>query len=60
MSTKLRARSLAGAALILAVVVTAAVLLVPSFALGLARLVADLWVTVMGAIAGLLGGIFGG
>ncbi len=60
MSTKLTARSLAGVVLILAAAVAAAALLVPSFALGLARLVADLWVTVMGAVAGLIGGIFGG
>ncbi len=59
MSTKqARLRGL-GALLIVVLIVAVAVLLVPSFATILARLVADLWITVMSAIAGLLGGIMG-
>jgi hypothetical protein len=30
------------------------------FAVGFGRLLADLWITVMGAVAGLLGGVLGG
>ncbi len=45
--------------LIVALVIIAALLLVPSFAALLGHLVADLWVTVMGAVAGILGGLMG-
>ena len=43
-----------------AAVLVVAALLVPGLAAGVGRLVGGLWVTVMGAVAGLLGGIFGG
>jgi hypothetical protein len=59
MSLKQVAKGGLGAALIIAVVGIALVLLVPGFATLLGRLVADLWVTVMGAVAGLLGSVFG-
>jgi hypothetical protein len=49
-----------GAALIVAMVIVAALVLVPSVAAGLGRLVGGLWVTVMGAVVGLLGAMFGG
>ena len=52
--------SLFGAMVAGLVVLGLALLLVPSVAAGLGRLVGGLWVTVMGAIAGLLGGLFGG
>ena len=52
--------SLFGAVIAGLVVLGLALLLVPSVAAGLGRLVGGLWVTVMGAIAGLLGGLFGG
>lgn len=42
------------------VVLGLALMLVPSFAVGVGRLVGGLWVAVMGAIAGLIGGMFGG
>ena len=57
MSAKIKSRPLLGAMLVAVILVVAAVMLVPSFATGLARLIADLWVTVMGAVAGLLGGV---
>ena len=47
-------------AIAIVVVLGLATVLVPSLALGLGRLIGGLWVTVMGAIAGLLGGIFAG
>jgi hypothetical protein len=59
MSLKQVAKGGLGAALIIAAVAIALILLVPGFATLLGRLVADLWVTVMGAVAGLLGGVFG-
>jgi hypothetical protein len=59
MSLKQAAKGGLGAALIIAVAAIALVFLVPGFATLLGRLVADLWVTVMGAVAGLLGGLFG-
>lgn len=59
MSTKLTALRGLGALLFVVLIVAAAALLVPSFATILARLVADLWITVMSAVAGLLGGIMG-
>ena len=43
-----------------AAVLVVAALLVPGLVAGVGRLVGGLWVTVMGAVAGLLGGIFGG
>jgi hypothetical protein len=49
-----------GAVIAVLVVLGLALLLVPSVAAGLGRLVGGLWVTVMGAIAGLLGGMFSG
>jgi len=51
--------SFLGVLVAVAVVVGVALLLVPSFAAAVGRLVGGLWVTVMGAIAGLLGGFFG-
>lgn len=51
--------SLFGALITVLVMVGLALVLVPSFAAGVGRLVGGLWVTVMGAIAGLLGGMFG-
>jgi len=59
MSTKQATLRGLGALLIVVLIVAVAVLLVPSFATILARLVADLWITVMSAVAGLLGGIMG-
>jgi hypothetical protein len=59
MSLKQAAKGGLGAALIIAVVAVALVVLLPGFATLLGRLVGGLWVTVMGAIAGLLGGFFG-
>lgn len=60
MNAKISARGMLGVALVVALVLAAALLLVPSFAVGLGRLLADLWVTVMGAVAGLLAGVFAG
>ena len=59
MNAKQSARRNAGAVLILIVVVLAAAALVPGFATFVGRVVANLWVTVMGAVAGLLGSFFG-
>lgn len=59
MSLKQVAKGGLGAALIIAAVAIALILLVPGFATLLGRLVADLWVTVMGAVAGILGGVLG-
>ncbi len=59
MSAKQATRRGLGALLIVALVIIAALLLVPSFATLLGRLVANLWVTVMGAVAGILGGLMG-
>lgn len=60
MSLKQAAKGGIATIVIIAAVVVALVLLVPGFATFLGRLVADLWVTVMGAVAGLLGSFFGG
>lgn len=60
MSLKQAAKGGIATILIIAVVAIALVLLVPGSATFLGRLVADLWVTVMGAVAGLLGSFFGG
>lgn len=46
-------------AIALVAVAVAAFLLAPSFAGGVGRLVGGLWVTVMGAVVGLIGGMFG-
>jgi hypothetical protein len=51
--------SLFGALITVAVVLGLALLLVPSFASGVGRLVANLWVTVMGAVVGILGAFMG-
>lgn len=59
MSAQTNVRSVLGAALVVIVLGTLALLFVPGFATLLARLVADLWITVIGAIAGLFGGLFG-
>lgn len=48
-----------GAVCVAAVVVATALLLVPSLATLMGRLVANLWVAVMGAVAGILGGMIG-
>ena len=45
--------------LIIALVAVAVAFLVPSFATILGGLIASLWVTVMGAVAGILGGLMG-
>ena len=45
---------------IILIVAIGVLLIAPNlFGAGLGRLVADLWVTVMGAVAGLIGGVFG-
>lgn len=44
----------------LALAAGVAVLLVPGAAAGAGRLVGELWVSTMGAVFGLLGGLFGG
>lgn len=51
--------SLFGALIAVLFVAGLVLVLVPSFAAVVGRLVGGLWVTVMGAIAGLLGGMFG-
>jgi len=51
--------SLFGALVAVAIVFGVALLLVPSFAAGVGRLVASLWVTVMGAVVGILGAFMG-
>lgn len=58
----MRAKSanLGMALLLAAALVALAVLVVPGLAAGLGQLVGGLWVTVMRAVVGLLGGIFGG
>jgi hypothetical protein len=60
MSLKQAARGGLGAILIVALVAIALVFLVPGFATVIGGLIANLWVTVMGAVAGILGGFFGG
>jgi hypothetical protein len=59
MSLKQVARGGLGAVLIIAVAAIAVAFLVPGFATVLGALIADLWVTVMAAVAGILGGFFG-
>ncbi len=55
----MNAKRLVGAALITAFVVVAAALLVPGLATVVGRAIANLWVTVMAAVAGILGGFIG-
>jgi lauroyl/myristoyl acyltransferase len=60
-ATAPRRRRGARFALLVIVIALAAVVLLPNaFAAGFGRLLADLWVSTMSAIAGLLGGVFGG
>ncbi|MBK6704726.1 MAG: hypothetical protein IPL62_02590 [Caulobacteraceae bacterium] len=59
MSLKQAAKGGIGAILIIALVAVAVAFLVPSFATILGGLIASLWVTVMGAVAGILGGLMG-
>ena len=59
MSLKQAAKGGIGAILIIALVAVAVAFLVPSFATILGGLIARLWVTVMGAVAGTLGGLMG-
>lgn len=60
MSLKQAARGGLGAVLIVTLVAVALAFLVPGFATIVGGLIADLWVTVMSAVAGLVGGVFGG
>lgn len=57
----MRARrgSLFGIAIVAAFFVIAAIVLVPGLATLVGRAIANLWVTVMGAVAGILGGFIG-
>jgi hypothetical protein len=55
----LNARRFIGAALMIACVIGVAVLLLPGFATLVGRVIANLWVTVMAAVAGILGGFLG-
>lgn len=59
MSLKQAAKGGIGAIIIIALVAVAVAFLVPSFATILGGLIASLWVTVMGAVAGILGGLMG-
>ena len=59
MSLKQAAKGGLGAILIVALVAVALTLLVPGFATLIGSLIANLWVTVMGVVAGILGGFFG-
>lgn len=60
MSLKHAAKGSLGAVLIIAAVAIGVTLLVPGFATILGRLIANLWVTVMAAVLGILGGLMGG
>lgn len=51
--------SVFGIAIIVLFFAIAAVALVPGFATIIGRLIANLWVTVMAAVAGILGGFIG-
>lgn len=57
----MRARrgSLFGIAIVAAFFVIAAIMLVPGLATLVGRAIANLWVTVMGAVASILGGFIG-
>lgn len=59
MSLKQATKGRFGALVFIAIVAVALLLLVPGFATLLGRLVANLWVAVMGAVAGILGGLIG-
>lgn len=59
MSLKQAAKGGIGAIFLIALVAAAVAFLVPSFATILGGLIASLWVTVMGAVAGILGGLMG-
>lgn len=59
MSVRPKARSVLGVVLVVIVVAIAALLLVPGFATIIGRMIANLWVTVMAAVAGILGGFMG-
>lgn len=59
MSAKQTDRRNLSALLVLVVVILTAAALTPGFATFIGRMVANLWVTVMSAVAGLLGGFFG-
>lgn len=55
----IRRRSFWGGLIVVVLVIAAALLLAPNFATLMGRFVANLWVTVMGAVAGILGGLIG-
>lgn len=55
----MNARRLIGAALIAGFAIGAVLLLVPGFATLVGRLIANLWVTVLAAVAGILGAFLG-
>lgn len=59
MSLKQAAKGGLGAVIIIALVAVAIAFLVPGFATILGGVIASLWVTVMGAVAGILGGLMG-
>lgn len=59
MSLKQAAKGGLGAALIILAVAIAIAFLVPGFATVVGRLIANLWVTVMAAVAGILGAFIG-
>lgn len=54
-----RRGSFFGIAIVAVFFVIAAVMLVPGFATLIGRVIANLWVTVMAAVAGILGGFIG-
>jgi len=56
---KTRRGSLFGIAIVAAFFAIAAFMLVPGFATLLGQAIASLWVTVIGALAGIVGGLFG-
>lgn len=55
----MNAKRFIGIALIGAFAALGALMLVPGLATMLGRLIANLWVTVLGTIAGILGGLLG-
>lgn len=56
----MRTKAISRGLVLLAAVAVAAVFLVPGMAAAVGRLVGGLWVTVMGALVALLGGVFRG
>ena len=56
---KIERVSLVQAIVAVAIVLAAAALLVPGLATIVGRMIANLWVTVMGAVAAILGGLMG-